>query len=61
MKDGLPYWGAATDRLIAGLIVAGLVVESVFSSFVRRLTRRRLMRGPLGGARTAFHQIAYDI
>jgi hypothetical protein len=37
----------AADRLIEHPIVVYLVFEGIFSSFIRRVTRRRLMRGPL--------------
>jgi hypothetical protein len=39
----------AADRLIEVSIVAVLVCEGVLSNFIRRITRRRLMRGPLCG------------
>ena len=39
----------AADRLIEGLILAGLVIVSFQFCRARRFTRRRLMRGALAG------------
>jgi hypothetical protein len=47
---------SAADRLIEVAIVVDPVFEGVFFSFIRRFTRRRLMRGPL-----AKNQIAVSL